>query len=203
MPFHCFLEEFIQKLEWPDSLPERVEMLYPFERIEVKKAVDEFYQKYYSDGGPRIILLGINPGRFGAGVTGITFSPDGQWVLYAATIEDRHMVLVDDHPGAEYDGIGDGSLSFSPDSKRVAYGAMKGNKSLVVVDGQPVHGGPHLAVSDFLSDFVLHFVLDLDPEDIGSVSVLSPVQAHFRYGSDGGNGALVIETRRPGGRGGE
>ena len=33
-----------------------------------------FLRKYYSDKEPRNLLLGINPGRFGAGVTGVNFT---------------------------------------------------------------------------------------------------------------------------------
>jgi hypothetical protein len=66
---------------------------------------------------------------------------------------------------------------------------------LMVVDGRPVNGGPQLPASAF--------ILDMDPDDIESVSVLSPVQAQFRYGSEGVNGALVIETRKGAGRGGD
>ena len=64
---------------------------------------------------------------------------------------------------------------------------------LIVLDGLPIQGGPQLPASSI--------VLEMDPEEIESVQVLSPIQAEFRYGIDGGNGALVIETRR-GGRGG-
>ena len=34
----------------------------------------QFYSKYYSDTEPRILILGINPGRFGSGTTGISFT---------------------------------------------------------------------------------------------------------------------------------
>jgi len=34
----------------------------------------KFYKKYYNDNNPRFLILGINPGRFGAGVTGIPFT---------------------------------------------------------------------------------------------------------------------------------
>ncbi len=34
----------------------------------------EFYTKYYSDDKPRHLILGINPGRFGSGMTGISFT---------------------------------------------------------------------------------------------------------------------------------
>lgn len=33
-----------------------------------------FYEKYYNDQNPRIFIFGINPGRFGAGVTGVPFT---------------------------------------------------------------------------------------------------------------------------------
>src|SRR6185312_8848582 len=33
-----------------------------------------FYRKYYNDHNKRHIILGINPGRFGGGVTGIPFT---------------------------------------------------------------------------------------------------------------------------------
>lgn len=62
---------------------------------------------------------------------------------------------------------------------------------LIVLDGLPILGGPQIPPSAF--------ILQMDPEEIESVRVLSPIQAEFRYGIDGGNGALVIETRRGGG----
>jgi hypothetical protein len=64
---------------------------------------------------------------------------------------------------------------------------------LIVLDGLPIQGGPQLPASAI--------VLEMDPEEIETVRVLSPIQAEFRYGIDGGFGALVIETRR-GARGG-
>lgn len=33
-----------------------------------------FYQKYYADNNVRSLILGINPGRYGGGVTGIPFT---------------------------------------------------------------------------------------------------------------------------------
>ena len=33
-----------------------------------------FYNKYYSDHSHRTLVLGINPGRFGAGLTGVPFT---------------------------------------------------------------------------------------------------------------------------------
>ena len=67
----------------------------------------------------------------------LTFSVDGQRVMYVALKGDQHIVIVDNHPGPEYDGTMIGAPIISPDGKRVAYGALKGEKWLVVVDGQP------------------------------------------------------------------
>jgi len=35
---------------------------------------DAFYHKYYNDNDARHLILGINPGRFGGGITGIPFT---------------------------------------------------------------------------------------------------------------------------------
>ena len=59
----------------PDwSLPDGIELLYPFDRAQTVEALTAFYHKYFSDRKSRVFLLGINPGRFGAGVTGIAFT---------------------------------------------------------------------------------------------------------------------------------
>lgn len=58
-------------------LPAGVGVLDPFtgERgAEVRRIVRLFHQKYFRDGRPRLLMLGINPGRLGAGSTGISFT---------------------------------------------------------------------------------------------------------------------------------
>jgi len=55
-------------------LPDNVEWLYPFSDPETQKCMREFYTRYFSDSNSRVVLLGINPGRFGAGVTGVPFT---------------------------------------------------------------------------------------------------------------------------------
>lgn len=46
----------------------------PYQQPEVRQITREFYQKFFGDTSPRVFILGINPGRFGAGVTGISFT---------------------------------------------------------------------------------------------------------------------------------
>lgn len=50
------------------------EVLYPYAVTEVKAVMKAFYEKFYRDAGKRTMILGINPGRFGAGVTAIPFT---------------------------------------------------------------------------------------------------------------------------------
>lgn len=56
------------------ALPNHVKPLYPFNNADVIKSTTLFYNQYYTDNHCRILILGINPGRFGAGVTGIPFT---------------------------------------------------------------------------------------------------------------------------------
>ena len=56
------------------KLPSPVEWIYPFESKETKESMRLFFQKYYADDHIRHFLFGINPGRFGAGVTGVPFT---------------------------------------------------------------------------------------------------------------------------------
>ena len=42
------------------------------------EVVKSFLDKYYNDNKPRRLLFGINPGRFGAGVTGVNFTAPRQ-----------------------------------------------------------------------------------------------------------------------------
>jgi hypothetical protein len=66
---------FNQKLHFEGKLPEGIRIMNPFEEDEnVLRISSEFYKKYYNDQQPRRLILGINPGRFGAGVTGIPFT---------------------------------------------------------------------------------------------------------------------------------
>lgn len=66
--------KFYQSLSIKDQLPETIEVLNPYKKPEVIDICKAFYDKYYNDSKGRRLILGINPGRFGAGVTGIPFT---------------------------------------------------------------------------------------------------------------------------------
>ncbi len=62
----------------PPSLQGGMEWMHPHISPEVADVAGSFYNKFFNDRHPRLILLGINPGRFGAGVTGINFTAPRQ-----------------------------------------------------------------------------------------------------------------------------
>lgn len=56
------------------KLPDGVQWLNPYQEPETQRCMRAFYTKYYSDNAARTMILGINPGRFGAGITGVPFT---------------------------------------------------------------------------------------------------------------------------------
>jgi len=65
---------FNRQLEFTDALPKGISIMNPFKDKIVDQISSSFYKKYYSDNNERHLILGINPGRFGAGITGIPFT---------------------------------------------------------------------------------------------------------------------------------
>jgi hypothetical protein len=65
---------FYQSLKIKEKLPKGIEVLNPYQDPSAFKLCTQFYKKYYNDGNARTIIIGINPGRFGGGITGIPFT---------------------------------------------------------------------------------------------------------------------------------
>ena len=66
---------FCTELEYSGELPAGISIMNPFrENPEVLSVISAFYRKYYSDNRPRQIILGINPGRFGAGANTFNYN---------------------------------------------------------------------------------------------------------------------------------
>ena len=77
MAFAERIINFYRSLE-PPRLPKGIEILFPQENKDVMKVVETFFCKFYNDTNPRHLIFGINPGRFGAGTTGINFTAPKQ-----------------------------------------------------------------------------------------------------------------------------
>lgn len=74
-PYHSdTILNFYQNLNPSFALPCGVEMMNPYDNGEATDIAYAFYHRFYDDTRHRILLFGINPGRFGAGVTGIPFT---------------------------------------------------------------------------------------------------------------------------------
>jgi hypothetical protein len=69
---------FYNDLQPPQNIPADFEWLYPQQSPEVMKVLAAFLHKYFNDTAPRHLMLGINPGRFGAGITGVNFTASRQ-----------------------------------------------------------------------------------------------------------------------------
>lgn len=66
---------FNRALHFSGELPAGIRVMNPFrENPFALQCSEAFYRKFYSDRHPRNLILGINPGRLGAGVTGVPFT---------------------------------------------------------------------------------------------------------------------------------
>jgi len=67
--------KFNRELDFSDELYNGIQVMNPFKQNkEILSIIDVFYNKFYGDTQKRKLILGINPGRLGAGVTGIPFT---------------------------------------------------------------------------------------------------------------------------------
>lgn len=66
---------FNRQLNFSGRLPNGFNVLNPFlENPETMQVMQQFYHKYYEDNIKRKFIIGINPSRNGAGVTGVPFT---------------------------------------------------------------------------------------------------------------------------------
>lgn len=67
--------QFNKELSFSEKLPNGIRIMNPFkDNKEVIPITKIFYNKFYNDNQKRKLILGINPGRLGAGATGIPFT---------------------------------------------------------------------------------------------------------------------------------
>lgn len=63
------------QLHYSGDLPDNFRVLNPYlSNPETLVVMEQFYRKYYADSSPRQFIVGINPSRHGAGVTGVPFT---------------------------------------------------------------------------------------------------------------------------------
>jgi len=67
--------DFNRHLHYPGKLPLGFQVMNPYvDNPETMEVMQQFYHKYYNDTSQRRFIIGINPSRHGAGVTGVPFT---------------------------------------------------------------------------------------------------------------------------------
>ena len=140
LSFADHIIDFYTHLDYTGKLPEGIRIMNPFrEQPGVMNIMKQFYKKFYNDQQQRRMIIGINPGRFGAGVTGIPFTdshrladPCGIVIPGIKTFEPSSVFVYDviaayGGPEAFYKDIYIGSMSplgftaLKPGGKEVNY----------------------------------------------------------------------------------
>jgi hypothetical protein len=78
MTFADHVLAFNKSLRIKKKLPDGVGTMNPFQDKTAAVLSERFYKKYYNDTRRRAIILGINPGRHGGGITGVPFTDPGK-----------------------------------------------------------------------------------------------------------------------------
>ncbi len=68
------INQFNQNLAINVRMPKEIVVLNPFKDPITSYLSQRFYKMYYSDNKQRTLILGINPGRLGSGLTGVPFT---------------------------------------------------------------------------------------------------------------------------------
>ena len=75
MTFAEKVNSFNSSLNFTKPLPKGIQIMNPFkENSSILPITKLFYNKFYDDAKERYFIIGINPGRHGAGITGIPFT---------------------------------------------------------------------------------------------------------------------------------
>jgi hypothetical protein len=73
MTFGAKVLRFYKNLQSP-KLPPGIAVMNPYKDAGARHLSELFLKKFFSDSKKRILVLGINPGRFGGGLTGVNFT---------------------------------------------------------------------------------------------------------------------------------
>ncbi|MRG44402.1 DUF4918 family protein [Chitinophaga sp. SYP-B3965] len=75
LSFADHIIQFNTHLAFTGKLPKDIRIMNPFrEQAGVVETMTKFYKKFYEDHHQRRMIVGINPGRLGAGLTGVPFT---------------------------------------------------------------------------------------------------------------------------------
>lgn len=104
MNLSTFINQFNESLELNDPVPPGVEVMNPFRDPVAVELARKFYDTFYNDSKKRKLILGINPGRLGGGVTGIPFT-DPVKLYEKCGIQNQLKKVTEPSAGFIYDMI--------------------------------------------------------------------------------------------------
>lgn len=79
---------FNRALKINTKLPAGVEVMSPYQDDVIFSICRQFYTRYYNDTHSRTLIFGINPGRFGGGLTGVPFTDPAKLEKYCGIAND-------------------------------------------------------------------------------------------------------------------
>lgn len=138
-------------------LPESVEWIHPYKDPEVQRCMTEFYNRFFQDNKPRTLILGINPGRFGAGVTGIPFTdPVKLQQLGISNSFEKRRELSSDFIYDMIEGYGGPELFYSHFYLTAAlpFGLLKNGKNLNYYDSTAIKKNAEPAIVAQINSFM-------------------------------------------------
>jgi hypothetical protein len=140
MTFADRVLSFQKKLKLEVKLPRGVEVMNPYQEETTAHLGEKFYKRFYNDNYSRVLILGINPGRFGGGITGIPFTDPVKLEMLGIENElqkkrelsaDFIYQMIDSYGGAEkfyrkfyFSAVS--PLGFVKDKKNLNYYDVKG-----------------------------------------------------------------------------
>jgi len=86
--FSNHIIQFYKQLNSNWKLPKGIDLIYPFSDESVFNLFSIFCNSFYQSKGKRHFLFGINPGRFGAGMTGVPFTDPSALIKYCQIPND-------------------------------------------------------------------------------------------------------------------
>jgi hypothetical protein len=72
--FRNRVTEFYQTFSAPTSLSADIELINPYEDSSRRRAIEEYYAKFFNDENVRVHILGINPSRMHPTATGVNYT---------------------------------------------------------------------------------------------------------------------------------
>ena len=111
MSYATAILDFYKWLRPNFAMADGISIMNPYKNPATWEVASQFYRKFYGDNEPRVFIFGINPGRHGAGLTGVPFTDPlrleekcgipNEWKKKAELSSQFVYALIDKYGGVE------------------------------------------------------------------------------------------------------